>query len=342
MKRWSWAALVVVLLGSLRLAVAHSDDLSDNARNREDGHRNPARDVCVDSSAHWVRQIEVEPGVWLEVLDWGGNGDALVLLAGLGASAHVFDDFAYQFTDRFRVLGITRRGYGRSSKPAAGYDIATRVNDDLKVLDHLGIARAVFVGHSVAGVELSRLGALFPDRVRKLVYLDAYDYGVPVPEPAPGAEPPGPSKYDASSPLHYEAYTARTLGVRKPVADTCNVATLDRNGRLLGTSTPPEIFLQIYTQSGAADFARVTVPALGIFAYPQAAKPYSVLLAPEAQLLYQRNRDEAKAWQQAVLQRMLSGMPKLELVILPDVPHDIYISNEAEVVQRMRAFLLEN
>ena len=52
----------------------------------------------------------------LEVLDWGGTGRALVFLAGGGAStAHEFDDFAPRFTDRFRVLGITRRGSVGSS-----------------------------------------------------------------------------------------------------------------------------------------------------------------------------------------------------------------------------------
>jgi hypothetical protein len=35
--------------------------------------------------------VEVEPDVKLEVLDWGGTGRELVLLAGLGNTAHVFD-----------------------------------------------------------------------------------------------------------------------------------------------------------------------------------------------------------------------------------------------------------
>lgn len=74
--------------------------------------------------------VEVEPGVTLEVLDWGGPGEPMVLLTGLGDNAHVFDNFAYQFTDRYRVLGITRRGFGRSSQPESGYDVATRAADD--------------------------------------------------------------------------------------------------------------------------------------------------------------------------------------------------------------------
>jgi pimeloyl-ACP methyl ester carboxylesterase len=132
---------------------------------------------CFDNAGHKVTFVTIEPGVQLEVLDWGGTGDALVLLAGLGDNAHVYDQFAYQFTDRFHVIGITRRGFGRSSQPAHGYGLDTRARDDIAVLDKLRIGQAVFVGHSIAGTELSKLGAAYPDRVKKLVYLDALDNG---------------------------------------------------------------------------------------------------------------------------------------------------------------------
>jgi pimeloyl-ACP methyl ester carboxylesterase len=51
-----------------------------------------------------------------------------------------------------------------TGKPEGGYD------------DALGIQRAVFIGHSIAGEELRRLGTRYPDRVDRLVYMDAYDY----------------------------------------------------------------------------------------------------------------------------------------------------------------------
>ena len=155
-------------------------------------HERAMSKVCrFDTSGHRVRFVTVEPGVQLEVLDWGGTGETLVLLTGLGDNAHVFDQFAYQFNDRFHVIGITRRGFGRSSQPAHGYDLATRARDDIAVLDKLNIREAVFVGHSIAGTELSKLGAAYPDRVKKLVYLDALDIGsggwatLPQPPPAP-------------------------------------------------------------------------------------------------------------------------------------------------------------
>ena len=81
--------------------------------------------------------MKVEPGVRLQVLDWGGarNLRKMVLLTGLGDNAHVYDGFAFQFTDHFHVIGITRRGYLPSSQPDHGYDVPTGARDDIAVLD---------------------------------------------------------------------------------------------------------------------------------------------------------------------------------------------------------------
>ena len=56
-----------------------------------------------DPSKHSVQLVTVEEGVRLEVLDWGGTGRPVVLLAGLGFTAHVFDGFAEKLTDSYHV-----------------------------------------------------------------------------------------------------------------------------------------------------------------------------------------------------------------------------------------------
>jgi non-heme chloroperoxidase len=103
-------------------------------------------------------------------MDWGGTGETMVLLTGLGDNAHVFSQFAFQWTDHFHVIGITRRGYLPSSQPPDGYDVPTRVADDIAVLDALSIDRVVLVGHSISGSELSALAATHPERVDKMVF----------------------------------------------------------------------------------------------------------------------------------------------------------------------------
>src|SRR5262249_50675571 len=56
-----------------------------------------------DTSTHQAHFVSVEEGLQLEVLDWGGSGRAIVLLAASGCTAHEFDDFAPKLTDRYHV-----------------------------------------------------------------------------------------------------------------------------------------------------------------------------------------------------------------------------------------------
>jgi non-heme chloroperoxidase len=117
--------------------------------------------------------VEVQPDVKLEVLDWGGTGRTLVLLAGGGSTAHVFDSLGPKLAAHYHVVGITRRGFGQSSAPQTGYN-ARRLGDDVvAVLDALHIEDPVLVGHSIAGEELSAVSTYHPGRAAALVYLDA-------------------------------------------------------------------------------------------------------------------------------------------------------------------------
>lgn len=101
----------------------------------------------------------------LHYLDWGGSGDALLFLAGMGCNAHNFDDFAPRFANTFHVMALTRRGHGESDHPETGYDVDTLTEDLRQFLDALGIENVVLAGHSMASVELSHFSALYPKRV---------------------------------------------------------------------------------------------------------------------------------------------------------------------------------
>ena len=81
MRKWKvWLLIALGILGSLVVWAL----LGRNVNN-----------VCrCDISGHKVSFVTVEPGVQLEVLDWGGTGQTLVLLTGMGDTAHVFDEFA--------------------------------------------------------------------------------------------------------------------------------------------------------------------------------------------------------------------------------------------------------
>ncbi|MGH9905659.1 MAG: alpha/beta fold hydrolase [Pyrinomonadaceae bacterium] len=136
---------------------------------------NSSSEAPRDKSPHKSGSVTAN-GIKMHYLDWGGTGDVIIMLTGFGNDAHVFDDFAPSFTDKFHVIGLTRRGFGETDRPASGYDTATRVEDVRAFMDALKITRATLVGHSLAGDEMTLFANLYPKRVIKLVYLDgAYD-----------------------------------------------------------------------------------------------------------------------------------------------------------------------
>ena len=107
------------------------------------------------------------------MLDWGGLGRNVILLAGSGNTAHVYDDFATKLVGFCHVYGITRRGFGASSHPETGYSEERLADDVVQVVDSLKIASPVLIGHSMAGGEITLVAGQHPDRLLGLVYLEA-------------------------------------------------------------------------------------------------------------------------------------------------------------------------
>jgi pimeloyl-ACP methyl ester carboxylesterase len=101
-------------------------------------------------------------------------GPTLILLPGLTANAHCFDGLIQAgLSQRLRVLTLDLRGRGLSDKPAAGYSMADHAADVIALLDALEIERVVIGGHSFGGLLTFYLAANFPERVSKLVVIDA-------------------------------------------------------------------------------------------------------------------------------------------------------------------------
>jgi pimeloyl-ACP methyl ester carboxylesterase len=136
---------------------------------------NSSSEAPRDKSPHKSATVTAN-GIKMHYLDWGGAGDVVILLAGLGNDAHIFDEIAPSFTDKFHVIALTRRGFGETERPAKGYETTTRVEDIRAFMDAIKVARAHLVGHSLAGDEMTLFATLYPQRVIKMVYLDAaYD-----------------------------------------------------------------------------------------------------------------------------------------------------------------------
>ena len=227
-----------------------------------------------DPSPHTGRSVVVAPGVQLEVLDWGGTGTPMIFLPGLGNTAHSFDVFAPRFRDAYHVYAITPRGFGASSHPDSGYDSPSRARDVVAVLDSLGLSRAILVGHSIAGDELTRVAGEHPERVRALVYLDAYSYGgggadlqlEGEPElPPQTLPPPAMTSADSASPAAMTAYWTKRYGVPAIEAEVRAVERFGPTGKL-ELFQAPNASEQVYLGSTRSEYARVRAPALAIYA----------------------------------------------------------------------------
>lgn len=295
---------------------------------------------CLDQSDHKVSFITVESGVDLEVLDWGGTGDYLVFITGLGDNAHVFDNFAYQFTDINHVIGITRRGFGKSSKPLTGYDASRRALDYIKVLDNLGISSAVFAGHSISGEELSELGVNYPDRVKKLIYLDALDFGTH----KSLAQPPmiEYTETDLASVDLFISATVRYFGFREPNAAVCNGFVIDNDGKILDAVSPSYVTEQIKKSGVDAQYNKISAPALGIFdVWSEGARlPFYPLLDNQKKQEYDAAMIRLQEWHVNAIKRW-SEIKNSRLIELHDANHYIFITRESEVATGMRKFLKE-
>lgn len=260
-----------------------------------------------------VQFVQVETGVELEVLDWGGTGQVIVMLAGGGDSAHVYDQFAPKLAAKYHVMGITRRGFGASSRPTTGYTAESLANDVLHVLDALKLERPVLVGHSVAGEELSSIGSRRPGRVAALIYLDAaWDRTYVPPKDRKSAEEGNFKK----------------VGIHdQPKPDPARIDPRDAIGA--GVQKP--------------DYAHITVPALALYAAPRTWKEL-MPDAPDFKDAERRSAAEKVVAQMAKIRKHMadefhSGVANSKVIEIPGASHYLFRTNEDDVLREILAYL---
>jgi non-heme chloroperoxidase len=300
-----------------------------------------------DPTPHSIRLVSVAPGVVLEVLDWGGKGRPLVFLAGGGHSGHVFDGFAPQFADKFKVIGVSRRGVGGSSRATSGYDTLTLARDLLVVLDSLGIERADFVGHSFAGSEMSYLAAYHPARVGRLVYLDsAFDYYTLFKDPARAQElaspPPPIPAYDDNSVGMWLLSAQRDSGPGFPESEVRQMFAFGVDSKWQGRRTAQGLLDTMTLGFAPVDFTRIRAPALALYADPKAAEVFypwwnSLDSASHARahLVFGRVR----AALDPMISRFAAEVPTAQVVRLPGARHYLFLTHAGEVAHEIRRFV---
>ena len=102
----------------------------------------------------------------------GGSGTPLILLHGLAGSSEWWQRNVDACCDCFETYRLDFTGFGESRR-LGRFDLQGAVQSLLSWMDERGIERAHVVGHSMGGLVAARLAATAPDRVIKLVLVDA-------------------------------------------------------------------------------------------------------------------------------------------------------------------------
>jgi pimeloyl-ACP methyl ester carboxylesterase len=122
-------------------------------------------------------QTVATPGATIFV-QVGGTGDPVVLLHGYVESGDMWGPLASELVKRHTVIVPDLRGLGRSSRPSGGYDKKTQAQDIRAVVEALGFDRAAVVGHDLGGTVAYAYAAQYPEKVSRLVFMEAPVAGV--------------------------------------------------------------------------------------------------------------------------------------------------------------------
>ena len=113
--------------------------------------------------------------VRLHVEDSGGTGRPIVLIHGWPLSGASWQAQVGPLRDAgYRVIAYDRRGFGRSDKPADGFDYDSLTADLAGLLEERDLRDATLVGFSMGGGEVARYIARHgQDRLRSVVFASA-------------------------------------------------------------------------------------------------------------------------------------------------------------------------
>ena len=262
---------------------------------------------------------------------------------------HVFDDFAPRLTGAFHVYGITRRGFGASGTPESGYD-ADRLGDDVPaVMDELKISKPVLAGHSLGGEELSSVGTRHPGKVSGLIYLDAgYSYafdngkGMTIEaqnEAMKHPPPPGPLPLaaDRASFAAFRDWNERTNGNHLPESEVRQLFSIRPDGGVgfARANVSQDIF------AGFRKFTKIRAPILAIFAIPHSDPPWLATAQDDVREKTQAFNQQFGALAEKQAKAFAEALPDARMVRIPNAHHYVFMTNEADVLREMRAFIAQ-
>jgi non-heme chloroperoxidase len=297
-----------------------------------------------------VRFVVVEPGVKLEVLDWGGTGRTVILLGGY-LTGHAFEPLARELVGVAHVVSVTRRGMGASSEPSYGYSTSQSAQDVVSVIDALNLqTKPIVAGHSFGGLDLNVLGSRHASRIAGIVYLNSAedpklgpdDYGVKPPDPK--SLPPAPKlePENRTSVAAYLDWQQRVNGVRFPEKELRQLYEMNPDGSLGQYRVSRQVRQALFQGLERPAYSKISVPVLAFFAGPDRLEEQLAKWKPTTES--QREALSQKmAFDEAIRQRHIAdlrrGVPAAKIIEIPKANFYIFLSHPAEIAAAMRSFI---
>ena len=180
----------------------------------------------------------------LRYRDWGGDGRPFLALHGAAAHAHWWDPVAPHLAGRLRVLALDWRGHGRSAWPRPpAYRSEDFAADLVGVIERLALRDVVVAGHSMGGHCAMAFAGWHPDRLARLVVLDARPHVNVERLRALQRRAPGPS-------TEFPSLAAALARFRLRPSETLASPALLRAHRAPGPRAPPVGPLALSLRSG--------------------------------------------------------------------------------------------
>ena len=126
-----------------------------------------------------IRYFKVSDGTEIEYADLGGNGPVLLLIPGYSLATDLILPFLSRFSDRFRCVTLTLRGFGgttpatRGSEAKGEITLAQAARDVKELMAHLGLQDVIVMGYSMGThVAFSYIRQFGCENIARLVILD--------------------------------------------------------------------------------------------------------------------------------------------------------------------------
>ena len=263
--------------------------------------------------------------VRLHVEDSGGTGRPVVLIHGWPLSAEAWQAQVGPLGEAgYRVIAYDRRGFGRSEKPADGFDYDTLAADLAGILEERDLRDVTLVGFSMGGGEVARYVANHgEERLRSVVFAAAVPPCLMKSEDNPdGPLTPEKAKekeaaFKADREAYFEDFTRNFFSAN----DVLKVSEAQRQDAIaICRQADPAAALgcmqAFATTDFRADLAKVTVPTLVLHGDSDAVVPF-----------------------EGSGKRTHAAIAGSELVLLRDAPHGCNVSHADEFNAALLKFL---